>query len=253
MFVLVGFILLTLTVFFVSGVYFFRPGYQLNVMFDYVSILDKGAPVRMAGVRIGEVTGVELLYDAKTSTTRVKVKLFIEKKVEIRDNYVFKIAGTHILSEPHIEISPQAGGTGRVESNATIEGASPVAVETLIQTATEIASKLEAILKNLHTALGDEKTGQEMKTIITNLASLTQSMDKVVNGSEGNLQDTVKNIDASAQSLNAILDKVQRGEGTAGKLLMSDELYQELRAFVSEIKTHPWRLMKSDRKRFLFF
>ena len=49
-FVILGFIFLTLVLFFVSGVYLFRSGYTVSAMFNYVSILNRGAPVRMAGV-----------------------------------------------------------------------------------------------------------------------------------------------------------------------------------------------------------
>ena len=101
-FVILGFIFLTLVLFFVSGVYLFRSGYTIDVMYNYVSILNKGAPVRMAGVRVGEVSQVEIVYDEAKQTNRVKVKLFIEKGVQIRENYAFTIRGTHVLSEPHV-------------------------------------------------------------------------------------------------------------------------------------------------------
>ena len=86
-FVILGFVFLTLVLFFVSGVYLFRSGYSVDVMFNYVSILNKGAPVRMAGVRVGEVSQVDIIYDAVKQNNRVKVKLFIEKGVQIRENY----------------------------------------------------------------------------------------------------------------------------------------------------------------------
>jgi len=38
------------------------------------------------------------------------------------------------------------------------------------------------------------------------------------------------------------------GEGTVGKLLSDKELYDEIRDFVAEIKAHPWRLLKKDKK-----
>src|SRR3989338_7990190 len=90
-FVIIGFVLLALIVFFVSGVYLFRQGYYLTVAYNYVDILDKGAPVRMAGVRVGEVNKVSLLFDEKEKRTKVMVKLFIEKGVEIKENYTFDI------------------------------------------------------------------------------------------------------------------------------------------------------------------
>ena len=195
-FVIVGFILLTLIVFFVSGAFFFRQGYALNLMYDYVSILDKGAPVRMAGVRVGEVSKVELVFDETSLKTRVRVKLFIEKGVQIRENYLFKIQGTHVLSEPHIEITPQKGNSPVLEDGKTMAGVETVAMEDIIQAGYDAAG-----------------------------------------------------------SVNGILAKLEKGEGTAGKLLTQDDLYQDLRGFVSEIKAHPWRLLKRDneKRRFLFF
>ena len=44
-FVVIGFLILSMIVFFVSGVYFFRPGYHLTALFDYAGIINRGAPV----------------------------------------------------------------------------------------------------------------------------------------------------------------------------------------------------------------
>lgn len=255
MFVIFGFIFLSLIVFFVSGVYLFRPGYSLSVMYEYVSILDKGAPVRMAGVRVGEVSRVDLVFDEARQKTRVRVKLFIEKGVEIRENYLFKIAGTHILSEPHIEISPVPGNAPLVKHGRVMEGVALVSIEELIEHANAIAQHLEKILEGFRSAIRDDETAGALKDMVKNLATLTNSMNKVLSGSEEDLKQAVANIKSSAESLSVILDKIEKGEGTAGKLLTQDELYQEMRAFVAEIKARPWRLMKKDNggRKFLFF
>ncbi|HXV28648.1 MAG TPA: MlaD family protein [bacterium] len=253
-FVILGFIALTLVVFFVSGVYLFRPGYPLNVMYEYVSILDKGAPVRMAGVRVGEVSKVDLIYDQSKQKTRVRVKLFIEKGVEIRENYDFKIQGTHILSEPHIEITPQPGNLPVLKKGAEVEGVDPVPLEALIQEADGIASKLNDILGNFQAAVQDPETAAAIKAIVLNLSTLTESMNQVMTGSEDDLKGVIVNMDSATDSLSRILGQIEKGEGSLGNLVMKDDLYQEMKAFVTEIKTHPWRLMKSDkRKRFLIF
>ena len=126
-FVILGFIFLTLVLFFVSGVYLFRSGYSVDVMFNYVSILNKGAPVRMAGVRVGEVSQVDIIYDAVKQNNRVKVKLFIEKGVQIRENYTYTIRGTHVLSEPHVEITPVAGNFPLISKGGVREGVPLVA------------------------------------------------------------------------------------------------------------------------------
>ena len=250
----IGFIILALIVFFVSGVYFFRSGYGVNILYNYVSILDRGAPVRMAGVRIGEVSKVELMYDEKSKQTRVLVKLFIEKEVRIRENYLFEIRGTHILSEPHIEITPKPGDEPVLKDGALIQGADPVPVEALIERAHRIAADIEGIVGTFHSALEGNETASALKKVILNLSSLTDSMNKVMSGSEGDLKDSMKNMKTATDSLQAIMEKIQKGEGTAGRLIFRDELYQDLRGFVAEIKARPWRLLKKDgKKHFLFF
>ena len=251
MFVVIGFISLTLIIFFISGIYLFKPGYTINVIYKYVSILDKGAPVRMAGVRVGEVSKVELIFNQEVGETQVKIKLFIHKGVDIRENYTFNIRGTHILSEPHIEVTPKPGNAAKVQPGATIRGVDPIAIEELITTGHQIAKDVGKIVGNF----SDEKTSKELKQIVSNMSEVTRSLEVVLSGNEGDLQDTLKNLKTSTESLDKILSRVDRGEGTAGALLVKDDLYQDMRAFVAEIKAHPWRLMKKDGggRKFLFF
>ena len=195
-FVILGFIFLTLVLFFVSGVYLFRSGYTVDVMFNYVSILNKGAPVRMAGVRVGEVSQVDIVYDETKQNNRVRVKLFIEKGMEIRENYSFTIRGTHVLSEPHVEITPKPGTFPLLRKGAVMEGVPLVAVEELIDQA--------------HSTLGS--------------------------------------LESSSASLSQILGKIEKGDGTLGKFLTEDVIYNEMEALVKDVRAHPWKLLKKDSK-----
>lgn len=246
-FVIVGFILLTFVLFFVSGVYLVRAGYKINVMYSYVSILDKGAPVRMAGVRVGEVNKVDLIYDESKRVNRVRVKLFIEKGVEIRENYTFTIRGTHVLSEPHIEITPVPGDFPLLHRGATVEGTNLVPVEALIDRAHEIMSQLAGIMKKFNTEVVDGGTIKDLKVMVANLSDLSGSLSQALKGSEEDLHKSLQNIDQSTASLSTILSKTEKGEGTLGQLLMKDDLYQELDAFVKDIRAHPWKLLKKDK------
>ena len=256
MFVLLGFVFLTLMVFFVSGVYLFRAGYTLNVRYDYVSILDKGAPVRMAGVRVGEVSAVVLLPSSAGEPTRVQVQLYIEKSVQIRKNYVFKIEGTHILSEPHIEITPLPGSEELLKSGDIIEGASPLAVEKIMEHANEITENLNDILKTVKGFVNDKQAGQDVREMISHLAKVSASLNKILDEkSEKDMKTSLENLKESTDDLKTVLDRLEGGKGTAGRLLKDEALYDDMRGFVAEIKAHPWRLLKRDgeRRHFLFF
>lgn len=218
-FVIVGFVFLTLVLFFVSGVYLFRSGYSVDVMFNYVSILNQGAPVRMAGVRVGEVSRVEIVFDKAKQINRVKIKLFIEKGVQIRENYTFTIRGTHVLSEPHVEISPKSGTFPLLRDGAVMEGVPLVAVEELMDRAHQT---------------------------LDNLSSVTGSLKGMLREPDGDLYRTLRNMDASSASLSGILGRVEKGDGTVGKLLMEDEMYQDMAALAKDVRAHPWKLLKKD-------
>ena len=200
----------------------------------------------MAGVRIGEVNRVPFVEDKETGQTRVDVQVFIAKGFEIRENYEFGIRGTHILSEPHIEISPKAGRARFLKDGDVVQGVTPVPVEVLVDRADQIAEHLEAILSRLRTTIEDEKNQKVFRETTQNLASLTRSLNEVLSGSGKDMTETLKHMNASAKSLETSLAKLEKGEGTLGKLVSEDELYQEIRDFVHEIKTHPWRLLKRD-------
>lgn len=217
-FVILGFILLAMLVFFISGVYLFRPGYKVDVLYTYVSILDRGAPVRMAGVRVGEVNDVKLYYDSNKQKTLVRVRLFIEKGIEVRKNYLFKVQGTHVLSEPHVEITPVTGDAELIKNGDLINGVNPVAMEEIIESAQGMMEDVSAITS-------------EVRTILE----------------EKHLQRTLENVDDSTQALNAILDRIESGQGTVGQLVVNEELYQDLRGFVAEVKARPWRLIRRDK------
>lgn len=247
-FVVVGFLILSIIVFFVSGVYFFRPGYHLNTVFDYVSIINKGAPVRFSGVKVGEVSAITLLKSEKEDgKAQVKLTYFVERGVEIRDNYEVGIQGAHIMSEPHIAITP-IDGAGHVlkDGDTTTPGISPLSMDDLIKQGQAIAERLNQLLGNVGGIFEDEELQKKIKESFDNMHQLLASMNKIMSGQEEEFRDMVVNLNHVSTQAGNLLEHVNKGEGTVGKLLREDELYQEMRDFVREIKTHPWKLLKKN-------
>ena len=70
---------------------------------------------------------------------------------------------------------------------------------------------------------------RDLGTIARNLSDLT---------SDGNVRSIVTNFEATAANLNTIVSRVQRGEGTVGKLLSSDDtVYNDISNAVASAKT----------------
>jgi len=58
------------------------------------------------------------------------------------------------------------------------------------------------------------------------------------------ITDTINNL---AQSANVIMSRLKDGKGTIGKLLTEEKIYDDLEAFVADIKAHPWKLLNRPR------
>lgn len=79
------------------------PSYQVTAEFDNIGALKVGAPVRMAGVRIGDVTRIG--FD--TNSDRAEVWLRIDKKFnQIPEDSFASIDTEGLLGGQYISISP---------------------------------------------------------------------------------------------------------------------------------------------------
>lgn len=48
-------------------------------------------------------------------------------------------------------------------------------------------------------------------------------------------------------SVNVVVNRLKNGEGTVGKLLTDDKVYNNLEAFTEDIKNNPWKLLNKPR------
>ncbi|MBI4368066.1 MAG: MCE family protein [Candidatus Omnitrophica bacterium] len=247
-FVLVGFLIFSIIVFFVSGIYFFRPGYHLSAQFDYVGIINKGAPVRFSGVRVGEVSKVRILKPQKEGeSVKVEITFFVEKGVVVHEHYKFSVQGTHIMSEPHIAITPVVEG-GRIlkDGDVVADGISPPTLDDLIKQGNSIMERVDLFTKSITDAFGDQETLKLLKSSLVNMNQLLTSMNEITGGQEKDLRTMASNLNRVTQKMDILLGRINQAEGTLGKLVVEDELYNDLRDFTADIKKHPWKLFKKE-------
>ena len=248
-FTFIGLVILSFLIFFVSDVVFFKKGYEINAVFNYVSILDKGAPVRMSGVRVGEVKNLAISYEEKTQKPVVTLTLFVNSTVVVREKTQIMIRGTTPLSEPHVEILSLGLEEGSpLENGATIRGVDPIPMDQVIMTANDIAEKLKLIVTRVSDFFEDKEVPEAVKGILLNTNELTKSLNEIIEGKQTNIMDAIANIEKSTKSLGDVLEKVQDGKGTAGKVFVDEELYNEILAFVKDLRAHPWKLLAKPKE-----
>jgi phospholipid/cholesterol/gamma-HCH transport system substrate-binding protein len=120
------------------------------------------------------------------------------------------------------------------------------------------------ISKNINLILDKNKESLELtltnaKDITTKFSTLTDTLNKELE--EAQIANTVKELKATISGLNKVIANLEKGEGSAGKLLKDDQLYtnlsnasKELEELLREMKEHPKRFVhfsvfgKKDKK-----
>jgi phospholipid/cholesterol/gamma-HCH transport system substrate-binding protein len=187
-FILIGIVILFIIVFSIGDITLSKSGYRIKVQFNFASGIGPSAPVRLAGVGIGQVEGIRLIYDEAGKKTRAEICAWIQNDARIEEDARATINTLGLLGEKYLEIFPGTSGKPVLKDGGMLAGSDPV----------------------------------PMEKITENLANLSDSV-------------------------NTIVERLKRGEGTIGKLLAEDKIYKDLEAFVADIKKHPWKLLSKPR------
>jgi phospholipid/cholesterol/gamma-HCH transport system substrate-binding protein len=94
--------------------------YKIN--FPYVNGLKLGAGVHLAGVRIGEVTGISFPTDLQNTSVTITIKLKDTAAGRIRKNSAVYIDSPSLLSEKSIQITFGTADSPAVKEGDTLNG-----------------------------------------------------------------------------------------------------------------------------------
>ncbi|MDD5073323.1 MAG: MlaD family protein [Candidatus Omnitrophica bacterium] len=170
-------------------------GYDLNVIFNYVNGLEDKAPVKLAGVNVGEVNKVAHIYD--NDETKVLVQLTLNGGTKVREDSKIMISTTGLIGEKYIEITGGKKGSPVVEKGKTLTGIDPFVMEELI-------AKVDSAVQDLQKLMGDADT------------VLVENKDDI-RATIMNLKDSSANLKDSSENLKEFSDEVKRNPW---KLLM---------------------------------
>ena len=187
-FILIGIAILFIIVFSIGDINLSKTGYKVKVQFNFASGIGPSAPVRLAGVGVGQVKGIQIIHDPKDDKTKAELTAWINDGTKIEEDAVVTINTLGLMGEKYLEIIPGTAGTPVVKPNGMLVGKDPV------------------------------------------------SMEKIT-----------ENLAALSESVRTIVDKLKKGDGTIGKLLNDDAIYNNLEAFTADIKKHPWKLLNRPR------
>lgn len=176
-----------------------KDSYKIYGVFDSVSGLIKGAKVEMAGVPIGKVGEITLTPEGKA-----KVELLIYKKYKIQDDALAVVRTFGVLGDKFVEIRPGQSQNYLSEGGMIAKTESPVDLD-------QILASIGPAVEGLKEVLGSQEGRENLKVLVANIRDASESFKKIA-------------------------DKVEKGQGTLGKLIADDKLYKDFTALTQSLK-----------------
>ena len=217
-FVFVALAIAVIFVFLIGSFELIRPGYYIKIGFTFANGVKMGAPVRFAGVDVGEVRGLRTYYDPQLNKTRVEVSTWLRNDVKVPADSRVWINTLGLLGEKYIEIQPGDNYSFILKNGDHLIGEDPVSMQEITELGRKIAFKLDEGIESLNKIIKDE----DLKT------SLRQAL----------------------ADIRDITGRIKSGEGTIGRLIYDSTLYNDAEELMGDMKRNPWKLFwKSKEKK----
>jgi len=253
--VIVASLTLGLLLFLMSGTAgLFTPRITLKSYFDNAQGLRAGAPVRLSGVDIGNVSQIRIVPDRDKQLTPVEVTMRVSTKYiyALRRDSVTSLDTAGVLGETYLDIdSSQAVGATARDGDTLPTQVHPD-FNQVVRASQSTLQNLDALLKRADRILAFAESGKgSLGKLIydptlynrfsATVADFQQIVDEVSSG-QGSLGELINRNDAydkflsTLDKINAVVDDLQQGKGTAGKFLKDPSLYNNANDTIANVK-----------------
>lgn len=258
-------------------------------VYDNVEGLTASTPVTINGMPVGKVIEISFKGDG---SGKLLVKLLIDSEFQFSKNSRAELYETGLIGGKAIAIIPALDGAANAESESYLDGGVKAGLSELVnQRLTPLQEKIERmmlsadeLLLNLNDVF-DEKTKNNLKTsiaglsatinsfketsnvlnktivnnqknidsVLSNANSLTSNLSEITNElNEAELGETIKSLKSALQNFDNILANLEKGEGSMGKLLKDEALYNNLKGASLQLE-QLLEDMKLNPKRYVHF
>jgi phospholipid/cholesterol/gamma-HCH transport system substrate-binding protein len=191
-----------------NGWQFYQHGYRVSALFDTVQELKVGDSVKMAGVEVGRVEKIAL------ENNKVRVTMKLNSGTVVKTDSQATIRFTGLMGQNFVSVD-----FGSPDAPKVVDGAVLATIE-------------QPDLNTIMAKLNDAATGVQ---------NLTKSFTgDTINNLLGPLTDLIRqnsdHLSASISNIEAISGQIASGQGTVGKLIYTDTLYNSALATVTNLQ-----------------
>jgi phospholipid/cholesterol/gamma-HCH transport system substrate-binding protein len=232
---------------------FFERGYHLHALFKNVQELKVGDSVKMGGVQVGRVEYIQL------TNAEAEVTVNLDRKAEVKTDSKATVKFTGLMGQNYVDIDFGTPAGVRAEDGTMLQSVEQPDLSELMGKIDSVATGVQNLTKSFSGEQIDKLLGPLTEFVKNNQTNLSATIgnirtvsDKIAQG-EGtvgrlintdelyvtalgtvsNLQSTAADIQKAADqarallaNANTVVDQVNAGQGTIGKLVKDDALYR---------------------------
>jgi phospholipid/cholesterol/gamma-HCH transport system substrate-binding protein len=253
--VLISSLTLGLLLFLMSGTAgLFTPRIVLRSYFDNAQGLRVGAPVRLSGVDIGNVTIIRIVPDKDKQITPVEITMKVSTKYiyALKRDSVTSLDTAGVLGETYLDIdSSQAVGPSARDGDTLPTQVHPD-FNQVVRASQSTLQNMDALLKRADRILAFAESGKGSlgkliydPTLYNRFSDTVADFQEIVDqvssgqGSLGSLiskNDAYEKFIATLDKMNGVIDDIQQGKGTAGKFVKDPALYDNANATIANVR-----------------
>ena len=248
-------LVLALLLFLMSGTSgLFSRRITLMSFFDNAEGLRVGAPVRLSGVDIGNVSAIRIVADKDKQITPVEVIMKVSTKYSfnLRRDSVTSLDTAGVLGETYLDIDSSQAVAGPAQDGDTLPTHVHPDFNEVVRSSQSTLQNMDALLKRADRILAFAESGKgslgkliydptlydrlsqtvaELKSVVDEIAKGQGSLGQLINSN-----DAYDKFVATLDKMNAVVDDLQQGKGTAGKFLKDPTLYNNANDTVANLK-----------------
>lgn len=231
--------------------------YEVAVEMDNAIGIKTKTPVEIAGIQVGVVKKIKL-----DDSRRAKVRLLISKNVRLTEGTKAYVRVKGFLGNTFVSLVPGPSQNTLLPEDSTVPyGGVQGDVNTLMSQFNDIATDVKGVTDGLKSMIGPDESSPVFRTV-QNLDTFTESLKEITLRNEENLNRVINNLailtDELRQSvqhgavndtmanLSDITGKVNRGEGTVGKLVNDEETVNKINEAVDNLNSSLGGLRKLE-------
>jgi len=253
--VLAASITLGVLIFLMSGTGgLFTTKIQLKSYFDNANGLRVGAPVRLAGVDIGNLTNIRVVQDRTRQLTPVEVTMKVSTRYRfgLRKDSLTLLSTAGVLGETYIDIDSSQAKLGQAADGDVLPSREVPDFSDMVRAGQSTLQNMDALLKRLDRIIAFVESGQGSvgkliydPTLYNRLNSTVSEFQGLVNqvaqgkGTLGKLfsdEELYNKANATVDKLNLVIDDINAGKGSAGKFLKDPTLYNNANDTIANVK-----------------